>query len=272
MWRRLSCGYCLAGIVLGLLCVPTNCPAQGWFSAADAAAEREQQQLERVLTERGSIDFLQLRLRDAVDTLAEQFHLPIKLSNKKLDEASVSPDTPITARLENLPLESILRVILKDLELTFVIREEMIQITTPEDAESQLELRVYPVLDLVVERAIDPRDGVMKEYADYDSLIEVIISSVKPDSWNDVGGPGPVDSFANAGVLVIAQTREVHNQIQGLLQALRRAKVFQGLASAPLPTVVNRSMWPPSTLSPTAGTIATPTAAWQLPRVYAADR
>jgi len=37
--------------------------------------------------------------------------------------------------------------------------------------------------------------------ADFDSLIELITSTVKPDSWDDVGGPGAIDSF-RGGVYV----------------------------------------------------------------------
>src|SRR5205823_11644901 len=68
----------------------------------------------------------------------------------KLEEASVSPDTPVTKTLRGVTLRSALRLILKDLELTYVIRDEVLQITTPEDAESQLITKVYPVGDLVI--------------------------------------------------------------------------------------------------------------------------
>jgi hypothetical protein len=37
--------------------------------------------------------------------------------------------------------------------------------------------------------------------ADFDSLIDLILATVAPDSWDDVGGPGAIDSFAG-GVYV----------------------------------------------------------------------
>src|SRR5204862_3630957 len=37
--------------------------------------------------------------------------------------------------------------------------------------------------------------------ADFDSLIELMTSTIKPDSWDDVGGPGAIDQFAS-GVYV----------------------------------------------------------------------
>lgn len=37
--------------------------------------------------------------------------------------------------------------------------------------------------------------------ADFDSLIELITATIKPDSWDDVGGPGAIDAF-DGGVFV----------------------------------------------------------------------
>lgn len=38
-------------------------------------------------------------------------------------------------------------------------------------------------------------------FADFDSLIELITTTIKPDSWDDVGGPGAIDEF-RGGVYV----------------------------------------------------------------------
>jgi len=59
--------------------------------------------------------------------------------------------------------------------------------------------------------------------ADFDSLIELITSTLKPDSWDDVGGPGAIDQFASgvyvdsAGVL-----RKLPTTTDGSLVAVRR--------------------------------------------------
>ena len=39
---------------------------------------------------------------------------------------------------------------LKELDLTYVIRDEVLKITTPEEAENELLTKVYPVADLVM--------------------------------------------------------------------------------------------------------------------------
>src|SRR4029078_6829366 len=57
--------------------------------------------------------------------------------------------------------------------------------------------------------------------ADFDSLIELITTTIDPDSWDDVGGPGSIAEFATNLSLVISQTQEVHDKIDRLLAQLR---------------------------------------------------
>src|SRR5262249_12815185 len=108
---------------------------------------------QRIYTELGkntTIEVVEMPLKDVVTYLQDTHNIPIVLSLKKLEEASVSADTPVTKRLRSITLRSALRLILKELELTYVVRDEVLQITTPEDAESQLITKVYPVGDLVI--------------------------------------------------------------------------------------------------------------------------
>src|SRR5436189_5742042 len=54
-----------------------------------------------------------------------------------------------------------------------------------------------------------------------DELIELVTSIVKPDSWDDVGGPGAIDAYN--GLIVVAQTAEVHQTVDRLFDMLREA-------------------------------------------------
>ena len=69
------------------------------------------------------LDFVEMPLKDVVDYLRNMHNIPIVLATKKLEEASVSPDTPVTKTLRGITLRSALRLIFKDLELTYVVRE-----------------------------------------------------------------------------------------------------------------------------------------------------
>jgi len=63
--------------------------------------------------------------------------------------------------------------------------------------------------------------------ADFDTLIELITSTIAPDTWEDLGGPGAIEEFPTNLSLVISQTQDVHDQIADLLEQLRRLQDLQ---------------------------------------------
>jgi len=63
--------------------------------------------------------------------------------------------------------------------------------------------------------------------ADFDSLIELITSTVQPQSWTEMGGPGSIAPFETNLSIVVSQTQEVHEEIVDLLEQLRRLQDLQ---------------------------------------------
>ena len=63
--------------------------------------------------------------------------------------------------------------------------------------------------------------------ADFESLIELITTTVRPTSWDTVGGPGSIKGFEGTLSLVVSQTQEVHDEIADLLKQLRRLQDLQ---------------------------------------------
>jgi hypothetical protein len=55
---------------------------------------------------------------------------------RKLEEASISPDTPVTKSLRGITLRSALKLLLNDLDLAYVVQNGVLTITTKEEAES----------------------------------------------------------------------------------------------------------------------------------------
>lgn len=50
-----------------------------------------------------------------------------------------------------------------------------------------------------------------------DDLVELIKSTIAPQSWDDAGGPGSIYYYRHLKVLVISQTSEIHGRVGGLL-------------------------------------------------------
>jgi general secretion pathway protein D len=63
--------------------------------------------------------------------------------------------------------------------------------------------------------------------ADFDTLIELITSTIAPTTWVDAGGTGAIDGFETNLSLVVSQTQEVHEEIVDLLEQLRRLQDLQ---------------------------------------------
>ena len=76
------------------------------------------------------------------------------------------------------------------------------------------------------------RDSKGKLWDDYDSLIDLIKSTVYPTTWDDVGGPGSIApaNLGTAKALVITQTYHVHCRIADTL-----AKIPQSPRKPPMP-------------------------------------
>jgi general secretion pathway protein D len=62
---------------------------------------------------------------------------------------------------------------------------------------------------------------------DFDTLVDLITTTIKPQTWDEVGGPGSIQRFPNNLSLVISQTQEVHEEIVDLLEQLRRNQDLQ---------------------------------------------
>jgi hypothetical protein len=71
-------------------------------------------------------------------------------------------------------------------------------------------------------------------FADFDSLIDLILATVSPDSWDDVGGPGAIDEFAG-GVYVDSAglLKKLPPATDATLIAVRRAALERAATGNP---------------------------------------
>ena len=174
--------------------------------------------IEAALAQETALDFTDQPLSDVVKFISANHQIQIQLDGKALADAGVGSDTTVTKSIHDVKLSSALDLLLSDLDLTFVIRDEVLMITTTAEAENILLTRVYPVADLV---APSDDDLVVGDTPDFGSLIELITSSVGPNTWAEAGGPGTIQQHRKSLTLVVSQTYEVHREISTLLDSLR---------------------------------------------------
>lgn len=174
--------------------------------------------IEKTLDEPTSVEFVETPLVDVLEYLKDHHRVEIQLDHKAISDVGIGADTPVTANLKDISLRSALRLLLRPLNLTWTIDNEVLLITTPEESEKNLITKVIDVSDLVVCR--DKHDEL---WDDYDTLIDAITSSVMPTTWDCVGGPGSVcgASLGKAKVLIIGQVYECHREVERLLNRIR---------------------------------------------------
>ena len=154
-------------------------PAVVSLDAANAS-EKCEAKIRAALEQPTTMDFADIPLLDAINFLRDQHGIEIQLDTKALEEAGVGSDTPVTRSLKGISLRSALHLLLASFDLTYMVRDEVLLITTEQAASRRIELRMYDVSDLVEE---DDDDGV-------EELAELLQSLLAPgDRSATVGVP-----------------------------------------------------------------------------------
>jgi hypothetical protein len=162
-----------------------------------------------------------------------------------MKDVEISYDTAVTLNVKGVTVRTVLRKILADVGMTYVIKEETIQATSAQKAKDIMVVRRYYVGDLLagmgalggvqngfgnpigflggfgnpgvfpVGPPVNPQLQTMQKMEGVKHLIELIQTSVEASSWQVNGGSGSVTFHAPSMSLVIKQSAEVHALLGG---------------------------------------------------------
>lgn len=182
---------------------------------------------ERVFASLGKVDQLDLQsvpLAELAEYFKTRYGLQVSFDRDALSVLGFSPETRVTLAGQGT-IAQLLDRMLSSLDCTWCVVGNRIEITTIEEAQGLQIVKVHDVTDLVYNQA-GPYE------MDFDTLIEVITSTLAPDVWAEFGGEGSISAFPRGkrGLIVISNTFRIQKQIDALLDALRRTS---GLAPAP---------------------------------------
>ncbi len=251
-------------------------------------------EIERKLKTPVSLQFQDEPLSAVVEQLGKLAQINVYLDARGLAEEGVTSDTPVTINLsQEISLKSALNLILQPLNLSYVIKHDVLKITSEHLRDTEVYYKTYNVADLVVPipnfvpsgttgaagaffntlggpqvwgatqnplgvvagqpaaaadrnvlaqmnpGAINPGGSTSQPIGfgpgglgggvqpDFDSLIDLITTTVHPTTWAEVGGPSSIERFEGNLSLVISTTQEVHEDIAELLDQLRRLQDLQ---------------------------------------------
>jgi hypothetical protein len=195
---------------------------------------------DKLATMKIDLDFTNAKLEDVVAYLQEYSGLNFHLDADARKDGDA--EARITLRLKQVTIKSALKLILNPRDLGCVYRDGVILITTKTKLGNQTVTRVYDVRDLLfrirdfagprVELTVPGGGGALagatftleEEPAAQiteDFLLELIKSNTGEKSWDENSAASI--SQVN-GLLVISQSKPVHEEIRNLLNLLRQFK------------------------------------------------
>ena len=166
--------------------------------------------LRQKLQEKMDINFREVPLFRAVQKLAQQSGTDIRLDLNALRDQGIRERQPVSLVLADRKLNTILPVLLRNLRLTWILRDGVMWITTEESAARQQKTAIYDVRDLCRNK---------RESA---ALANAIINQTK-GPWQDTDGVGGIILFAKNGTMVVRQTENVLLEVLVLLETYRNA-------------------------------------------------
>lgn len=104
----------------------------------DHRADPRETSIWAALDEKTDLDFQEQPLSDVIDYLKQRHEIEIQLDNKALTDAGVGSDTPITRTIKGITLRSALKLILNELDLTYLVHNGVLMITSKTEAQSTL--------------------------------------------------------------------------------------------------------------------------------------
>lgn len=226
-------------------------PAGGALKAATAAPKVEfipklsaqEEQIERALDAPITLDIDESPLTDALDYVTQNSDVNFYVDEKSLTDVAVDPGVKITFHAKNRPLRYCLRQMIDRFDLTFFVADDVLTITSKSTADATIVTRTYPVGDLasaglvplISAPAAKPAEGTTETATGgeskrgvalngYSRLMQLITSTIMPESWEESGGSGVVAISTEAKCLVISQSHAGHDAVLKLLRSLRAAR------------------------------------------------
>jgi hypothetical protein len=187
-------------------------------------SETNKEDIKRALDGITQMEFVDTPIQDVIDYLKD-YHKTIHpgfemvLDTKGLNELGITQETPVTKNLKGISLRAALRLMLRDLGLTYVVRHEVLVITSSEEA---CYTKVYDVADLV-----STKDG--EKNTALDSLMGMV-AKICPANVSQGAGksgwPGWIGALKSTEVaaIVVHQPEEYQDEVADLLAQLRAAK------------------------------------------------
>jgi hypothetical protein len=155
---------------------------------------------------------------EVIDHLRRVSKVDIVVDKRALEEAGASYETTVKLKMKS-SMRTVLKRVLADLNLAYVVKDETILITSLERANQMTTIRTYFLGDLAAATGTRYPSFISRAIAiqNVQNMIQNITSTIDPQSWK-VNNPDAVGVIAFDPVtmsLTIKQAAEIHYKLGG---------------------------------------------------------
>jgi type II secretory pathway component GspD/PulD (secretin) len=228
----------LAAISLGCLALP-GLAQEGGTEATDP---RKAEVVNRLNTMRVSVDFANQTLEEAIAFLRDFTGLNIIVDAEVYKNQS-EDQLKVTLKVKDLLLKSVLKLMLSSRDLTAMYKEGVVLVVPKGKIDKAVTLQLYDVRDLLVKiqdfagpkvelvspqkggggpltgatfTLEEPRSTITEEF-----ITDMVKQNTGDKSWDE--NPNASITLTN-GVLVVSQSKRVHEEIKRFVNLLRQFK------------------------------------------------
>ncbi len=140
----------------------------------------------------------------ALKIIEKEMGVGLLLRKSTLDEMRITYDQLVTVNVfKGATKRTLLAALTEQLGLTYIVKNQQIEIVSKERASTELVTRVFPV------------DGMFGNTSTNtpDMLMNYIMDNVEPQSWKKNGGQGTITYYAPANCFIIRNSSEVINSL-----------------------------------------------------------
>ena len=227
----------LTAAILGVLALPAL--AQEGTNETDP---RRQEVLNKLNTMRVTVDFTNSTLEEAISYLRDFTNINIIVDAEVYKNQS-EDQLKVTLKVKDLLLKSVLKLMLNSRELTAMYKEGVVLIVPKGKIDKAVTLQLYDVRDLLVKiqdfagpkvelvspskggggpltgatfTLEEPRSTITEEF-----ITEMVKQNTGDKSWDE--NPNASINLTN-GVMVVSQSKRVHEEIKRFINLLRQFK------------------------------------------------
>uniref|UniRef100_A0A7C4QX10 Type II/III secretion system secretin-like domain-containing protein n=1 Tax=Schlesneria paludicola TaxID=360056 RepID=A0A7C4QX10_9PLAN len=251
-----------------------------------------ERQIEQSLEKRISLHEENVPLAEVIKKIATVADINIHFDPLGLEDEGITSTTPVSIDVDGIKVKSALNLMLEPLQLGYMVKDEVLMITSRMRQQGDLVTATYSVADLVIpipnfvpspsvlspnalsrsggmgggQMSVPPAGQPFAQVApdalgglagvpgldanerlrgaaptpDFNTLVDLITTTVAPDSWQEVGGNGSIRHYETTLSLVVRQTQKVHEEIADLLTQLRRLQDLQVTIEVRIVTVTDQ--------------------------------